>query len=71
MQDFREQLAVLRQKVASIDRKYAAAEKPSVAPTHIEEIVSGEVIETAFGAHFETERLYERQRRHGSVGSRT
>jgi uncharacterized protein YprB with RNaseH-like and TPR domain len=68
MTDFREQLAVLRKKVASIDRKYAAAEKPRVAPTHIEEIVSGEVVETPFGMHFETERLYERHRRHGSVG---
>jgi hypothetical protein len=68
MTDFREQLAVLRKKVASIDRKYAAPEKPRVAPTHIEEIVSGEVVETPFGMHFETERLYERHRRHGSVG---
>jgi len=68
MTDFREQLAVLRRKVASIDRKYAAPEKPRVAPTYIEEIVSGEVVETPFGAHFETERLYERHRRHGSVG---
>jgi uncharacterized protein YprB with RNaseH-like and TPR domain len=68
MTDFREQLAVLRQKVASIDRKYSAPEKPRVTPTHLEDIVSGEVIETAFGAHFETERLYERHRRHGSVG---
>lgn len=68
MTDFREQLAVLRKKVASIDRKYAAPEKPRVPPTHIEEIVSGEVVETPLGTHFETERLYERHRRHGSVG---
>ena len=68
MADFREQLAVLRKKVALIDRKYAAPEKPRVAPTHIEEIVSGEVVETPFGMHFETERLYEWHRRHGSVG---
>jgi uncharacterized protein YprB with RNaseH-like and TPR domain len=64
---FREQLAVLRQKVAIIDRKYAV-DKPRVTPYLIEEIVSGQVIETPFGAHFETERLYERHRRHGSVG---
>jgi hypothetical protein len=68
MGDFRQQLALLRQKVARIDRKYAAAESPRVAPCLIEEIVSGEVVETPFGAHFETERLYERNRRHGSVG---
>src|SRR5579864_9511656 len=68
MGDFRQQLALLRQKVARIDRKYATAGNPRVAPCLIEEIVSGEVIETSFGSHFETERLYERHRRHGSVG---
>jgi uncharacterized protein YprB with RNaseH-like and TPR domain len=68
MGDFHAQLAFLRQKVARIDRKYAIAERPRVAPCLIEEIVSGEVVETSFGAHFETERLYERHRRHGCVG---
>jgi uncharacterized protein YprB with RNaseH-like and TPR domain len=68
MTDIREQLAFLREKVAHIDRKYAAMEKPRVAPCLIEEIVSGQVVETPFGAHFETERLYERHKRHGSVG---
>src|SRR5438477_2315995 len=67
MADLRAQLAVLREKVAQIDRKYAA-EKPRVEPCLIEDILSGEVVETPFGAHFETERLYERHRRHGSVG---
>src|ERR1700682_4481839 len=66
MADLRTQLAVLREKVAQIDRKYAA-EKPRVEPCLIEDILSGEVVETPFGAHFETERLYERHRRHGSV----
>ena len=68
MPGFQEQLALLRQKVARIDRKYAAAERPRVAGCLIEQVVSGQVVETAFGAHFETERLYERHRRHGSVG---
>src|SRR5579863_5774355 len=63
-----EQLALLREKLARIDRKFTGAEKPRVAPCLIEEIVSGQVVETAHGAHFETERLYERHRRHGSVG---
>jgi uncharacterized protein YprB with RNaseH-like and TPR domain len=67
MADLRAQLAVLREKVAQIDRKYAA-EKPRVEPCLIEDILSGEIVETPFGAHFETERLYERHRRHGSVG---
>jgi len=68
MAGFQEHLALLRQKVARIDRKYAAAERERVAPCLIEQVVSGQVVETAFGAHFETERLYERHRRHGSVG---
>ena len=67
MAGLQEQLALLRQKVARIDRKYAAAERERVAPCLIEQVVSGQVVETAFGAHFETERLYERHRRHGSV----
>ena len=58
---------MLREKVARIDRKYAAEPK-RVAPCHIEDVVSGQVVETALGTHFETERLYERHRRHGSVG---
>ncbi len=58
---------MLRQKVARIDRKYAAEPK-RVEPCHIEDVVSGQVVETAYGTHFETERLYERHRRHGSVG---
>src|SRR5579872_5051546 len=67
MSGFQAQLAMLREKVARIDRKYAAEPK-RVEPCHIEDVVSGQVVETAFGAHFETERLYERHRRHGSVG---
>jgi uncharacterized protein YprB with RNaseH-like and TPR domain len=67
MSGFQAQLAMLREKVAHIDRKYAA-EPRRVEPCHIEDVVSGQVIETAQGTHFETERLYERHRRHGSVG---
>jgi uncharacterized protein YprB with RNaseH-like and TPR domain len=67
MTAFQDRLAILREKVARIDRKYAT-EPQRVAPCHIEEVVSGQVVETAHGAHFETERLYERHRRHGSVG---
>jgi len=33
----------------------------------VEEWLGGEVIETAHGRHFETEKLYERHRRHGSA----
>jgi hypothetical protein len=71
-----EQLAFLRQKVAGIDQKYAAArprlayEAPPRLPEHaerIETVLSGDVVETAFGKHFETEKLYERHKRHGSI----
>jgi len=67
MSGLQAQLAMLREKVARIDQKYAAEPK-RVEPCHIEDVVSGQVVETAHGAHFETERLYERHRRHGSVG---
>ena len=67
MSGLQAQLAMLREKVARIDRKYAAEPK-RVERCHIEDVVSGQVVETALGAHFETERLYERHRRHGSVG---
>ena len=55
-----------------IDRKYASAEppppQPKITTPSIEEWMSGEVVETALGKHFETTRLFERHRRHGSVG---
>jgi hypothetical protein len=77
--DIQEQLAMLRRKMRRIDRKYTAAaaqEAPKseprpedFAPLHhfADEFMSGEVVETAFGSHFETEKLYERHRRHGSM----
>jgi hypothetical protein len=33
----------------------------------VEELISGEVVHTACGEHFETEKLFERHRRHGSM----
>jgi uncharacterized protein YprB with RNaseH-like and TPR domain len=64
-----DQLAQLRQTVAGIDRKYAGLPKPAPAtPTagFVEELLSGEVVETPFGKHFETEKLYPRHQRYGS-----
>jgi uncharacterized protein YprB with RNaseH-like and TPR domain len=66
MAELHHQLAVLRRRIERIDRKYAAA-PPKPARWFIEEYLSGEEIETPYGRHFETERLYERHRRHGSV----
>ncbi len=73
MGELQDQLATLRRKVARIDRKYAEgppAPAPSdTRPAHyfIEQWMSGQVVETPHGRHFETERLYERHRRHGSM----
>jgi uncharacterized protein len=73
--DFQEQLADLRRRVARIDRRYANA-APATAPVvsqqrparyFVEEWLSGEEVTTAHGKHFESERLYESHRRHGSL----
>jgi uncharacterized protein len=75
MSDFQEQLAHLRKRIARIDRKYSrpAAKaptnpKPPVPVPAPEEWLHGAEIATSHGVHYETERLYERHRRHGSVG---
>jgi uncharacterized protein len=74
MSDFQEQLAHLRRRIARIDKKYAdpkprravpAPQAPIPAP---EEYLAGDEIQTPYGCHFETERLYERHRRYGSIG---
>ncbi len=73
MAGIQEQLALLRAKVAHIDRKYAmpgaptSVRKPDETASFVEDLLTGEVVETAHGKHFETEKLYERHRRHGSV----
>jgi uncharacterized protein len=72
MEDIQEQLAALRRQIARIDGKYAghAASPAPVKPKpgrFIEELLTGEVVRTPHGEHFETEKLWERHRRHGSV----
>jgi hypothetical protein len=77
MEDIQEQLAALRKRIARIDRKYAepasgADRQPRVADrtpgvAYIQELMSGEVVHTPHGEHFETERVWERHRRHGSM----
>jgi len=71
MSDFQEQLAILRRRIAKIDQKYAkpARQRPLAAPnplptTHL----PFDEVETQHGRHYETEKLYERHRRHGSIG---
>jgi uncharacterized protein len=74
MSDFQEQLAHLRKRIARIDRKYsrsavkAPTPKPQPPIPVPQDWLHGEEVATSHGVHYETERLYERQRRHGSVG---
>jgi uncharacterized protein len=73
--DLQEQLAALRRRMARIDRKYESGPPRPAAPPNprkperyfVEEWLSGEEVETAHGRHFETERFWERHRRHGSA----
>ena len=60
MAELQEQLAWLRQKMARIDAKYASAPAipPPKLPEHrefVEVVLSGAVIETPRGRHFESE----------------
>jgi uncharacterized protein YprB with RNaseH-like and TPR domain len=74
MEDLQQQLAALRQRIARVDRKWSK-DPPPVAPRtperirgdFIDELLSGEVMKTPLGEHFETEKLWENHRRHGSV----
>ncbi len=74
MADFTQQLGLLRSKMAAIDSKYGsppAVSQPrlTTAQRHFaDDLISGSVIETLVGKHFETQKLWERHRRHGSVG---
>jgi hypothetical protein len=75
MEDLQEQLAELRRRVAGIDRKWGSGtaetppprKLPQPSRVFIEQLMSGEVVHTPHGEHFETERRWERHRRHGSV----
>ncbi len=75
MEDIQEQLAILRRRIARIDKKWTgdAPARPGPLPDlrparyFVEELMSGEVVQTSAGEHFETEKLFERHRRHGSM----
>jgi hypothetical protein len=74
MGDLQEQLAELRRRVARIDRKWEGAaagapvrKLPQPSRVFIEQLMAGEVVHTPHGEHFETERLWESHRRHGSM----
>jgi len=75
MEDIQEQLAALRRHIAKIDRKWEKAAPAPVRPRpdrkssaqFIQNLMSGEVVTTPHGQHFETEKVWERHRHHGSV----
>ncbi len=75
-----EQLALLRARVQRVNEKYAGRPAPEApedpvfsthlprpAARYIEEWLTGEEVQTQFGRHFETEKLWEPHRRHGSA----
>jgi len=74
MSDFQEQLAALRRRIAKIDKKYEQPRRlaPPVPPVENAHSDAAYLpfaeIETTFGRHSEMEKLYERHRRHGSIG---
>ncbi len=79
MLDVDQQLARLKQRIAAIDRKFAAPKLPPVArraPTEvedkparwfIEEWSEGEVVANDFGEHFQMERVFAGHKQHGSA----
>jgi uncharacterized protein YprB with RNaseH-like and TPR domain len=72
VEDIQQQLAALRQRIARIERRPPAPHTAATRESHpsrylIEQFMSGEVVRTPLGEHFETERVWERHRRHGSV----
>jgi hypothetical protein len=76
MEDIQEQLAALRRRIARVDRKYAdSSPPPAPVPSrervasgaYVQDLISGAVVSTPCGQHFETEKLWERHRRHGSM----
>jgi uncharacterized protein len=79
VEDIQEQLASLRRRIARIDKKWTGGTGSSLSSASprlqdlrparyfVEELVSGQVVHTACGEHFETEKLFERHRRHGSM----
>jgi uncharacterized protein YprB with RNaseH-like and TPR domain len=68
MAGWQQKLDVLRARVAEVaadcDRRHAA---PRIPDYQWDEAFPGEVVETAFGRHFETERLFAAHRHHGSA----
>ncbi|MBZ5605708.1 MAG: ribonuclease H-like domain-containing protein, partial [Acidobacteriia bacterium] len=73
MSSLQEQLATLRARISKIEHKYAVSppdrppELPKPAFAYVEEWLTGQEVTTEYGKHFETEKLYEHHRHHGSA----
>src|SRR6185437_16620489 len=77
MLDLDEQLTRLRQRIASIDARYADAKRNRVllplapeeqpARCFIEQWSEGQVVANEFGEHFQTERIFPGRRQHGTA----
>jgi uncharacterized protein YprB with RNaseH-like and TPR domain len=72
VEDIQQQLAALRKRIARIEHRPSAPRPQATRESHpsrylIDQFMSGEVVRTPLGEHFETERVWERHRRHGSV----
>ena len=68
--DIREQLDLLRRKVSDIDLRYGAiGEKsppPPVRRAALEDLLTGGIVTTPHGRHFETQTFYPAHQRHGT-----
>jgi uncharacterized protein YprB with RNaseH-like and TPR domain len=87
MSELDDKLAALKKRIAKIDRKFSRpapqrpltldsfglAREPLPASMRVEvdQFLTGEEVENAFGLHFQSEKVYEPQRRHGSVEIRS
>jgi len=76
MGELQEQLSILRQRIARIDEKYAGLSSIPRPLTDVpsrplvedlELVLSVGEVDTSFGRQFETEKLYEHHRHHGSA----
>jgi uncharacterized protein YprB with RNaseH-like and TPR domain len=75
LSDIQEQLALLRRRIAKVRPKGAEPSPPPPLPEPfikperyvVEQYLSGQEVQTPLGSHFETERLWETHRRHGSL----
>lgn len=68
--DIQEQLSHLRRTVsqaaARADARFESGDAQAPRQSFVEDILTGEIVETPFGKHFETEKLYPHHKRHGS-----